>query len=1090
VTARGPKPARTARPAGRRTSDSAEPQPADTAPASGEFVPLAGLAVAPGSHRPELLRTGLQALAVRPKLLVGHADDPAEVEADALADAVVHRMRQAGPPDSSRPVEEVLGALRRTPSNPPAPSGSQPAAGTGRIGHAGGEVSGDTEQALRAASSSGTPLAPALRREYEDAFGADFSAVRVHSGPASAELNAALGARAFTLGPDIYFGDRVPGAATAADRHLLAHELAHTLQDGGTAHRAVLRRLAVQITPSRVAFEEESGHDPGAAPTGLDETGIDEDMAETPAVLDPHPMPSSHPSAVAQPLATEDHDMLGEDAKDLLAMVPEYDEAPQDELFIEEVAIVGRPAPLFSGSMGDHMTAFVISRKGVENAIANQPFTVAVSELKEMVAEMAKLPGWGLVDSLKPAEEEAEAPALAGPDHPVEAKQPELPATGSVGLMTTTTLEPAAALGSPTMSATALEPGSGEPGPDEEKAAAPYRRASHYARFVEAKHTLETCQVLLDTADTDDLKIVRLQDYIAAYLELRELVPLSVSDWKGANRSRGGKGDGESGLPGFLADPETNPQPPGQLRRDFVSTIATYRMAQAAIEPDPEALAVLMPGLDPALSADERTDLMARQHVQSVLTNFPLNFGPLAVDILLAEGRARARAAEKAEIKKAEATKGKLGKGKAPAKRKARAASSSEFEDEVKEAVKEAVEEAEEAKEAEQPERTPDENFAIIKNHLVRLVRMRYAEAAAVELKHQQKVMELHPEDEMGAAAARHAKALTSYLAKGPASSSGSDDHVEKRNRDSETDVVDDVYGTLTAAEAKRVYTGRDIYQDTKKKSSSGAELAVQVVLDDTGAVRDAVVERQGRYTKGAHTLPWMQWLLWLTADIKGKQPDEALAVFHRTTVPKVRQWLHGGTTPPELGLATVPVETMVDLGLAEVPVGAEESKEDEPEVLPAGTMPMIELQAAIVEMLDEITDAPDSSVLDATDTGGKGEAYYRAELAAYERGEREIAPEELVRYILALCDVGEADTDLAERTVEKVLKMALKEYPKAYLASGILGYSLTDLADRASLGKEGAYESEPDEDSESDSDEEKQPKKKKQRKSSTGNGK
>ncbi len=106
-------------------------------------------------------------------------------------------------------------------------------------------------------------------------------------------------------------------------------------------------------------------------------------------------------------------------------------------------------------------------------------------------------------------------------------------------------------------------------------------------------------------------------------------------------------------------------------------------------------------------------------------------------------------------------------------------------------------------------------------------------------------------------------------------------------------------------------------------------------------------------------------------------------------------------------------------------------------------------------------------------------------------------SPDDLVRHILALCDVGEADTDLAERTVRKVLQTAEQDYPKAFADSGIAGYELTDLADRASVGKEGVYESESDEESESDSgsEEDKRPKKKQKhnprskRRSSTGNG-
>ncbi len=1053
MSARGRNPVRKAR---RDTPapDSTEPerQPADAGqPASG-FVALPGLAVAAAGGQPQNIRTGLQALAVRPKLKVGRADDQAEVEADAMADAVVHQLLQAGSREPGRQPEGEFRGLRRAPASAPAPADGPV------LGAAGGEVGSDTEQALKAASSSGTPLAPALRREYEDAFGADLGAVRVHSGPASARLNTALGARAFTLGSDIYFGGRVPDAAGAADRHLMAHELAHTLQDGGTAHRAVLRRLAIQITPSWVEADAEMT------------------LETTSAEAHPHTGMSDEP--------THESDMLVEtvgtvEGAGLPAAVTA--EARHGELFIEEVAIVGRPTTLYSGSMGDHMTAFVISRKGVENAIVGQSFTDAVRELDALADELKKLPGWGLADALKPVEgEDAEIGVVdLEATTPVESEAASA-MPSSATLTTGTALETGTALAT----AVAMETGTDELGLDEE-AKAPtgrYQRATHHARLLEAQDNLALCRGLLDTAGPDDLKLVRLQDYIAAYLELRELVPLSASNWKGANRGRGGKGDGETGLEGFLADPDENPQPPGQLRRDFLSTIATYRMAQAAVEPNKQALAILMPGLDHALSADARTTLMARQHVQSVLSNFPQNFAGLAEDILLAEGRARekAQAKAKAAAKSAKAEVKKSKKRKGPAK-------SEEPVTPVEEEVAEPV------------ERTEDENFAIILNHLTRLVRMRYAEAARAELTHQHKTIEQHPEDEVGEAAVKDAQALTTFLTKRPPviSSSAAEDlddvRGSKRSRGSESDVVDDdVYGSLSAQEAKLVYTGRDIYKATKSAGAQPkADLAVQIVLDDAGAVGKAVVERQGKYTKGAHTLPWIQWLTWLNADIKGKQPAEALAVFQSTTVPGIKKWLSAPTVAPELGLpSTGLLETgPSEMVMIEDTVVAEESKEGEADVLPTGSMPLIELQAAIADMLDDITNDPDSSVLDATDTGGKGEAHYRTELLAYEKGERMTAPEELVRYILALCDVGEAETELAERIIDKVLLAAKQDYPNAYAASKISAYDFRDLVDRASNGKAGVYEPDAEPDDGSDSDSEEVERKKKKQKKSHGKG-
>jgi hypothetical protein len=64
----------------------------------------------------------------------------------------------------------------------------------------------------------------------EQAFGADFSGVKIHTGSQSHRLNRSIQARAFTTGRDIFFrsGEYNPGST--AGQELLAHELAHVIQ--------------------------------------------------------------------------------------------------------------------------------------------------------------------------------------------------------------------------------------------------------------------------------------------------------------------------------------------------------------------------------------------------------------------------------------------------------------------------------------------------------------------------------------------------------------------------------------------------------------------------------------------------------------------------------------------------------------------------------------------------------------------------------------------------------------------------------------------------------------------------------------------
>jgi hypothetical protein len=58
----------------------------------------------------------------------------------------------------------------------------------------------------------------------------DFGRVRIHTDPQAAEAAKTVNARAFTVGQDVVFGAGQYSLGTSAGRHLLAHELTHTLQ--------------------------------------------------------------------------------------------------------------------------------------------------------------------------------------------------------------------------------------------------------------------------------------------------------------------------------------------------------------------------------------------------------------------------------------------------------------------------------------------------------------------------------------------------------------------------------------------------------------------------------------------------------------------------------------------------------------------------------------------------------------------------------------------------------------------------------------------------------------------------------------------
>lgn len=80
------------------------------------------------------------------------------------------------------------------------------------------------------ARAGGSPLDAQLRATMEGRFGVDFGSVRLHTGDRAERDAADVHARAFTVGDDVVFGAGEYVPHTAEGRRLIAHELAHVIQ--------------------------------------------------------------------------------------------------------------------------------------------------------------------------------------------------------------------------------------------------------------------------------------------------------------------------------------------------------------------------------------------------------------------------------------------------------------------------------------------------------------------------------------------------------------------------------------------------------------------------------------------------------------------------------------------------------------------------------------------------------------------------------------------------------------------------------------------------------------------------------------------
>lgn len=198
-------------------------------------------------------------------ITVGAAADPAEAAADRMAESALSRLRS-----SAEPVEQESplpgNAIHRSaaPVSGPAPV----------VGPAGGPLDAQTAEMLASRRGGGRPLEGAVLRRMERAFDRPLSNLRIHDDPAAARLNQAVSARAFTLGSDIFFGGGQFRPDTPTGEHVLAHEIAHTVQSGPGVHRL--------IDSSACVIRRD--------PTDTDVT-TDQDQTDT----DPQPHAGNHP---------------------------------------------------------------------------------------------------------------------------------------------------------------------------------------------------------------------------------------------------------------------------------------------------------------------------------------------------------------------------------------------------------------------------------------------------------------------------------------------------------------------------------------------------------------------------------------------------------------------------------------------------------------------------------------------------------------------------------------------------------------------------------------------------------------------------
>jgi Domain of unknown function (DUF4157) len=173
---------------------------------------------------------------IQTQLEVSKPEDDEETEAERVADEVAEMseiITFAGPDDGEGATPPIASGDETT-----TPSVIQRTAANG----SGAEAGADLQARLHTRLGKGMPLPPETLRHMESAIGASFREVRVHTDDHAADINRSLHANAFTYGRDIFFGAGKFDPASAAGKHVLAHELTHVVQQRGAAGQTIQRQ--------------------------------------------------------------------------------------------------------------------------------------------------------------------------------------------------------------------------------------------------------------------------------------------------------------------------------------------------------------------------------------------------------------------------------------------------------------------------------------------------------------------------------------------------------------------------------------------------------------------------------------------------------------------------------------------------------------------------------------------------------------------------------------------------------------------------------------------------------------------------------
>ena len=194
------------------------------------------------------IRRILRSTGAQARLTVGQPNDKYEREADRVADQVMampdpklQRQPEAEEEEETlqaKPLADQITPLVQRQEEPPEDE-EKTAQAKGDGGPS--TASPSVESGINSMRGGGHPLPPSERALFEPRLGHDLGHVRVHTDQRAAELADGLNARALTTGRNIAFAAGQYAPRSFEGRKLLAHELAHILQQAGRTAETVQR---------------------------------------------------------------------------------------------------------------------------------------------------------------------------------------------------------------------------------------------------------------------------------------------------------------------------------------------------------------------------------------------------------------------------------------------------------------------------------------------------------------------------------------------------------------------------------------------------------------------------------------------------------------------------------------------------------------------------------------------------------------------------------------------------------------------------------------------------------------------------------